>query len=127
MANGKSDKWLYTGTGEPVLGVNRKDDTSRKKERYQALLEMQENGTIRNLEQNKKFILFDGTHRKTDGETEREVSFKADIYYEKKVRRSWKPVIEDVDAHRATNRTHGVYMLKRKWVLQRYGIEVQEV
>lgn len=103
-------------------------DSKREAKRYQTLKMMQDVGLISDLRRQVKYVLIPaqrepdtvgargGIHR---GKLiEREVAYYADFTY----KQNGETVVEDVKGMRTE-----VYKVKRKLMLERYGIRIQEV
>ena len=98
-----------------------KFDSKREMHRYLELAAMQQAGKITGLERQAKYILI-GSQKREDGTTERPVSYTADFRYTDK---EGKIVVEDVKSPRT--RKNPEYIIKRKLMLERYGITIREV
>ena len=98
-----------------------KFDSKREMHRYLELTAMQEAGEITGLERQPRYILV-GSQKREDGTTERTVSYTADFRYTDK---EGKIVVEDVKSPRT--RKNPEYIIKRKLMLERYGITIREV
>ena len=81
----------------------------------------EEAGEITGLERQARYILV-GSQKREDGTTERPVSYTADFRYTDK---EGKIVVEDVKSPRT--RKNPEYIIKRKLMLERYGITIREV
>ena len=92
-----------------------KFDSKKEMHRYLELAAMQEAGKITGLERQARYILI-GSQKREDGTTERPVSYTADFRYTDK---------EDVKSPRT--RKNPEYIIKRKLMLERYGITIREV
>lgn len=98
-----------------------KFDSKREMHRYLELAAMQQAGKITGLERQVRYILL-GSQKREDGTTERPVSYTADFRYTDK---KGKIVVEDVKSPRT--RKNPEYIIKRKLMLERYGITIREV
>lgn len=98
-----------------------KFDSKKEMHRYLELAAMQEAGEITGLERQARYILV-GSQKREDGTTERPVSYTADFRYTDK---EGKIVVEDVKSPRT--RKNPEYIIKRKLMLERYGITIKEV
>lgn len=98
-----------------------KFDSKKEMHRYLELAAMQEVGEITGLERQPRYILV-GSQKREDGTTERPVSYTADFRYTDK---EGKIVVEDVKSPRT--RKNPEYIIKRKLMLERYGITIREV
>lgn len=93
-------------------------DSQKEYNRYALLLCFEKSGFISGLKRQVKYELI-GSHRKADGTIERKVTYIADFVY---TTEEGKVVVEDVKGFRTKE-----YILKRKLMLDRYGIEIHEV
>ena len=91
-------------------------DSQKEGTRCEELLMLSKSGIIKNLQMQVKYELIPA-HRRSDGVLERAVNYKADFVYEM----DGKKVVEDVKGFRTKE-----YIIKRKLMLDRYGIEIQE-
>lgn len=102
-------------------------DSKKEMRRYQELLLLQKAGKISHLERQVKYVLIPsqkemvGKKLKT---IERECSYWADFKYFD--RETQEIVIEDVKGYRKKT-AYDVFVIKRKLMLERYGIRVREV
>lgn len=112
-------------------------DSQKEAKRFRELRLMERAGYIIKLQRQTKFVLIP-TQREMSGEfysrgkkkgqpkpgktIEHEVSYYADFTYWKKTDNGWKYVVEDVKGLRTE-----VYKIKRKLMLERYGIRISEV
>ena len=91
-------------------------DSKKEAERYCELKILEESGEIKNLELQKKFILIPA--QRIEGKLiERECSYRADFTYETKD----GTIVEDTKGFRTAE-----YKIKRKLMLERYGIRILE-
>lgn len=100
--------------------------SKREAARYDELMLMLMDGEIRNLRLQPEYTLQEA-YTAPDGERVRAIRYRADFYYELGGKRSdgrewWEAVVEDAKGHRTD-----VYKLKKKLMLERHGIEIQEV
>lgn len=98
-----------------------KFDSKREMNRYLELVALQEAGEIAELERQARYILVN-SQRREDGTVERPVSYTADFHYTDK---EGKIIVEDVKSPRT--RKNPEYIIKRKLMLERYGITIREV
>ena len=96
-------------------------DSKKELDRYIELLAMEQRGEIKNLKRQVEFELIP-RQKKSDGHIERGCWYIADYVYEK----DGKDVVEDVKGFRHSQ-AYNVFTIKRKLMLQKYGIEIQEV
>lgn len=92
-------------------------DSKHEAERYAELKMLERAGEITDLRLQVPFELCEA-HKRRDGTMERGVKYIADFVYQ----RRGKCVVEDAKGDRTD-----VYILKRKWMYQKYGIEIKEV
>lgn len=91
-------------------------DSKKEAQRYCELKILEEAGEIKNLELQKKYILIPA--QRIDGKLiERECSYRADFTYETKD----GMVVEDTKGFKTPE-----YKIKRKLMLERYGIRILE-
>lgn len=91
-------------------------DSRKEAQRYAELKLLERSGAIHNLQRQVRYELIPA--QKKDGKTiERACHYIADFVYEE----DGKTVVEDVKGYRTKE-----YVLKRKLMLQVYGIEVRE-
>lgn len=95
-------------------------DSKKEARRWSELLLLQRAGEINGLERQKKYILIPS--QKINGKcVERECAYIADFVYNTK---DGKTIVEDTKS-KATQTP--VYIVKRKLMLQVYGIQIKEV
>lgn len=96
-------------------------DSRKEANRYIYLKQHEKAGLISGLELQKKFVLIP---KQTDGKktVERECAYYADFVYIK----DGETVVEDVKGYRKGG-AYAVFVIKRKLMLQKYGIRVKEV
>lgn len=109
-----------------------KFDSKKELNRYIALVDMYEHKEIDKLRRQVKYVLipaqrepstFNSRGTEVKGKTiERECSYIADFVYEK----DGKTVVEDVKGYRKGG-AYAVFTIKRKLMLDKYGIQVQEI
>lgn len=104
----------YNAKKITVEGI--KFDSKKEYQRYCALRLLEKSGKIHALQRQVKYELIPA-HRKHDGKLERACSYVADFQYEER----GKLVVEDTKGYRTE-----VYKIKRKLMLDRYGIEIRE-
>ena len=90
-------------------------DSKREHRRYNHLLLLEKIGEIRNL---KTQVVYELTPKVGK---ERASTYRADFTYEEKSGEDWIPVTEDSKGFRTIH-----YILKRKFLRYRYGIEIRE-
>lgn len=98
-----------------------KFDSKKEMNRYKELNDMQERGEISNLRLQVPFELIPS--QRIDGRcVERACKYIADFVYE----RGGETVVEDVKGYRQST-AYSVYAIKRKLMLEKYGIRVVEI
>ena len=96
-------------------------DSKKEMQRYFQLKEMQERGEISSLRLQVPYEIIPKQIKK-NGKSERKCEYIADFVYEK----DGETVVEDVKGYRRST-AYAVFSLKRKLMLQVFGIEVREV
>lgn len=96
-------------------------DSKKEANRFLALLGELAKGEISNLRGQVEYELIP-TKKKENGKTERSVKYIADFVYTK----DGKTIVEDVKGYRK-GAAYSIFVIKRKLMLWRYGIEVKEV
>ncbi len=91
-------------------------DSQKEYNRYTVLKLMEKSGVISNLQQQVKYELIPA-NRRHDGKLERAVNYYADFVYTQ----NGYTVVEDVKGFKTKE-----YVIKRKLMLDRYGIEIRE-
>ena len=113
-------------------------DSQKEARRYDELMLMLKAGEIRDLRLQQNFTLQEA-YTLPNGNRVRAIVYKADFAYEKRITRpyqtdggyalewveEWEKVVEDVKGGSATKTR--VYALKRKMLLDKFGIEIREV
>lgn len=108
-------------------GSTRTFDSLREAKRYDELALLLQAGAIRDLRLQQNFTLVEG-YITAEGETVRPMVYKADFAYERPTEPDvtgtvhWLKVVEDVKGIRTD-----AYKLKKKLMLEKYGIIIQEV
>lgn len=92
-------------------------DSTREANRWCELKLLERANKITDLSRQVSFVLIDN-HRRDDGKLERGVKYIADFTY----RENGKFVVEDAKGVRTKE-----YIIKRKLMLDRYGISIREV
>lgn len=109
-------------------------DSRKEFKRWQELLILEDAGVIRQLERQVRYVLIPAQREpetvsqrghKIQGKViERECVYTADFRYEK----DGEIIVEDVKGYRATDSgAYRVFAIKRKLMLERFGIRVREV
>lgn len=92
-------------------------DSAKEADRYLELLALYRAGEIADLRLQPEFTLIEGFVT-PEGERVRPERYKADFSYT----RDGERIVEDVKGHRTKE-----YLIKRKQMLDRYGVSVREV
>ena len=98
-------------------GLVREFDSRFEAQRYQELAFLEKANVITNLRCQVKYELIP-SQKKPDGSTERAVNYIADFVYSD----GKNVVVEDVKGVKTPE-----YVIKRKLMLQKYGIAIQEI
>lgn len=95
-------------------------DSRKEYNRYCELLLLERGGYISDLKLQVKYVLIPAQKDESGKVLERECSYIADfVYFDKKAQRT---VVEDTKGFRTKD-----YIIKRKLMLERYGIRIREV
>lgn len=95
-------------------------DSRKEARRYGELKYMQKSGRIKDLKRQVKYILIPSQRNANNRVIERECAYIADFVYTDT--ETGETVVEDVKGLRTD-----VYKIKRKLMLERYGIRIKEV
>lgn len=112
---------------EPTFVRSIRFDSRKEAERYEELMLMLKAGKIRKLKLQQDFTLQEG-YKTEDGERVRPIKYVADFTYERPTLPDscgtvhWLLEVEDVKGVRTDK-----YKLKKKLMLERYGITIKEV
>lgn len=106
---------------EKTIADNIHFDSKKEMQRYFQLKEMQERGEISSLRLQVPYEIIPKQIKK-NGKSERKCEYIADFVYEK----DGETVVEDVKGYRRST-AYAIFAIKRKLMLQRYGIEVKEI
>ena len=98
-------------------------DSQKEARRYDELILALQAGAIRDLRLQPHYTLQEA-YKTPDGKTVRAIQYVADFAYQRRRGDTWVTVVEDVKSRATKTR---VYELKRKLLLDRYGIEIVEV
>ena len=94
-------------------------DSKKEANRYKELRLLEKAGEIQDLRTQVKFVLIPSQRDEETGKVvERECYYKADFVYNE----GEKTVVEDVKGFRTKE-----YIIKRKLMLEKYGIRIREV
>lgn len=99
-------------------------DSKKEAQRWAELKLLERAGQIINLERQRKFELIPAIKGSRGGLKQRAVSYIADFEYFERKGNDWIRVVEDVKS--SATKTQ-VYMIKKKLMLWRHGIEIREV
>lgn len=97
-------------------------DSAKEAKRYVQLMEMQRAGLIRFLRLQPHFTLEEAYKDAETGESVRALQYVADFSYESSTASGWFPVVEDVKGKKTKE-----YELKKKLMLNRKGIRIEEI
>lgn len=98
-----------------------KFDSKKEAARYAELKILEKAGEIKNLQRQRTFELI--PRQKIDGKVvERACKYIADFVYQERIPGGWKLVVEDTKGFRTE-----AYKIKRKLMLQKYGIQIREI
>ena len=97
-----------------------KFDSKAERKRYITLLLWQQSGVISDLELQVKYVLT-ASKKRDDNSTERASEYKCDFQY--KHGETGRLIVEDVKGGKCTPE----FILKRKMMLEKYGITVREI
>lgn len=98
-------------------------DSEKEAKRYGELKILLRSGKIADLELQKKFVLIPS--QRINGKTvERECAYFADFVYTE----NGQTVVEDVKGYRdPASAAYAKYTIKRKLMLQKYGVRIKEI
>lgn len=96
-------------------------DSKAEALRYQELLILQRAGHISNLELQTEFLLIPA-QKLISGKTERACKYKADFVYTQ----NGNNVVEDVKGMKKGT-AYALFVIKRKLMLEKHGIEIKEI
>lgn len=106
-----------------IVDGNQTFDSKKEHSHWLELSLLEKAGEISNLQRQVKFELIP-KQMKSDGKIERECSYIADfVYFDKK---TGKKVVEDVKGLKIGS-AYNVFVIKRKLMLFKYGIEVKGI
>lgn len=98
-------------------------DSKAERDRGNTLFRKQMEGSIKNLERQKTYVLIP-TQTRDDGVTERKCSYIADFVYNEVP--SGRLVVEDVKGYK-DGAAYRLFCIKRKLMLAVHGISVKEI
>ena len=117
-SNGKEPKTKSKYGNHKVKMFGIEFDSAKEANRWFNLTILEKSGAISDLRRQVKFVLIP-TQRKDGRVIERECAYYADFVY---VDSEGKTIVEDTKGFRTPE-----YIIKRKLMLEKYGIEVNEV
>ena len=122
IVRGQKENKLHAQKVQCILanGTQHTFDSKHEYERYQALALLERSGVISNLQIQVPFELIP-KQKKSNG-YERSVKYIADFVYVK----NGQKVVEDAKGYKKGT-IYELFVIKRKLMLERYGIEVKEV
>ncbi len=91
--------------------------------RFRDLCWLERGGVIRGLERQVKYVLIPNQYDENHKLIERSVNYIADFVYQDEF---GKLVVEDVKGYKKGN-AYAIFVIKRKLMLEKYGIRVREV
>lgn len=103
---------------------NRVFDSLKEARRYGELSMLQERGYITDLECQKKFVLIPKQTDKYGKLVERECAYRADFVYTDID--TGETIVEDVKGYREGT-AYNLFSIKRKLLLERYGMRIKEI
>lgn len=115
---GKMSHNKYNAVKTTVNGI--KFDSKKEAARYEELIVLSDSGIIKNFKLQPQFTLQEG-YKTPSGKAVRALKYVADFSYTDE---SGKLVVEDVKSRATATR---VYQMKKKLLLERFGVEVKEV
>ena len=96
-------------------------DSEREARRFGELRMLLRCGQIQDLRLQVNFTLQEG-YTTADGERVRPIVYRADFTYRERTGDGWCPVVEDVKGVRTKE-----YNMKRKMMLEKFGVKIREV
>ena len=96
-------------------------DSEREARRFGELRMLLRCGQIQDLRLQANFTLQEG-YTTADGERVRPIVYRADFTYRERTGDGWRPVVEDVKGVRTKE-----YNMKRKMMLEKFGVKIREV
>ena len=96
-------------------------DSVKEARRFGELEMMKNAGKIRNLRLQVNFTLQEG-YTTSEGERVRPIVYRADFTYQEHIPSGWRTVVEDVKGVRTKE-----YSMKRKMMLEKFGVDIREV
>ena len=105
----------------PESGKEIAFDSEREARRFGELRMLLRCGQIRDLRLQVNFTLQEG-YTTADGERVRPIVYRADFTYRERTGDGWRPVVEDAKGVRTKE-----YNMKRKMMLEKFGVKIREV
>ena len=105
----------------PESGKQITFDSEREARRFGELRMLLRCGQIQDLRLQVNFTLQEG-YTTADGERVRPIVYRADFTYRERTGDGWCPVVEDVKGVRTKE-----YNMKRKMMLEKFGVDIREV
>ena len=105
----------------PESGKRVTFDSEREARRFGELRMLLRCGQIQDLRLQVNFTLQEG-YTTADGERVRPIVYRADFTYRERTGDGWCPVVEDVKGVRTKE-----YNMKRKMMLEKFGVKIREV
>ena len=105
----------------PESGKQITFDSELEARRFGELRMLLRCGQIQDLRLQVNFTLQEG-YTTADGERVRPIVYRADFTYQERTREGWRPVVEDVKGVRTKE-----YAMKRKMMLEKFGVDIREV
>ena len=117
---GKYHSRKYTGT-LPENGKSITFDSEKEARRFGELRMQLRFNDIRDLRLQVNFTLQEG-FTTAAGERVRPIVYRADFTYQERIPSGWRTVVEDVKGVRTKE-----YSMKRKMMLEKFGVDIREV
>lgn len=109
----------YRARKTEVLGI--RFDSRKEMSRFLELQLLEKAGEIKGLQRQVHFLLID-SHRRKDGKLERKCEYVADFVY---INKAGEKIVEDVKGYKG-GAAYQIFVIKRKLMLDKYGIEIKE-
>ena len=123
----QDNAWIFAKTskyGAKKVNINEEHyDSIKEFSRHQELKLLEKAGEISDIRRQVKYVLIPKQVDENGKLLERECSYKADFTYKTK---TGEYVVEDVKGYTGSS-AYAVFVVKRKLMLQVYGIRVKEV
>ena len=105
----------------PESGKSITFDSEKEARRFGELVLLQKAGNVRSLRLQVNFTLQEG-YTTSEGERVRPIVYRADFTYQERTTYGWRTVVEDVKGVRTKE-----YNMKRKMMLEKFGVDIREV